>query len=141
GAGLRWDAFFMGNRLPDRESRADAFFFRVAEACPDHRFGLGGSGWGDRPMPGNVEYLGHVPTRQHNALNGAARLVLNIHRESMVENGYSPATRMFEAAGAAACQVTDAWQGIEQFFEPGREILVAASTAELAELVRRVAPE
>lgn len=136
--GYRWDAFFMGNRLPDREQRVDRFFFDVAAACPDHRFALGGNGWENRPMPDNVEYLGHVPTARHNALNGAARLVLNIHRRSMVENGYSPATRMFEAAGAAACQVTDAWTGIEEFFEPDREIFVAADGPALAELVREV---
>lgn len=140
GSGMRWDAFFMGNRLPDRESRVDEFFFRVAEACPQHRFALGGNGWGDRSMPSNIEYLGHVPTAQHNRLNGAARLVLNIHRESMVENGYSPATRMFEAAGAAACQVTDAWTGIEEFFEPDSEIFVAADAESLARLVRDVEP-
>jgi spore maturation protein CgeB len=139
--GYRWDAFFMGNRLPDRESRVDEFFFRVAEACPDHRFALGGNGWDDRPMPANVDYLGHVPTGRHNALNGAARLVLNIHRSSMVENGYSPATRMFEAAGAAACQVTDAWTGIDEFFEPDQEIFVAADATALAGLVHSVSPE
>ena len=141
GAPHRWDAFFMGNRLPDREARVDEFFFRVAEACPEHRFALGGNGWDDRPMPDNVEYLGHVPTSRHNELNGASRLVLNIHRESMVENGWSPATRMFEAAGAGACQVSDAWTGIDDFFEPDREILVAADAAQLAELVRAVEPE
>lgn len=139
--GYRWDVFFMGNRLPDREERVDRFFFRVAEACPEHRFALGGSGWDDRSMPANVDYLGHVPTARHNELNGAARLVVNIHRRSMVENGYSPATRMFEAAGAAACQVTDAWVGIERFFEPGREVFVASGPEAIVELVHSVEPE
>jgi spore maturation protein CgeB len=132
----RWDLLFMGNRLPDREARVDEFFFRAAELCPEARFALGGEGWGDRGMPANVEYLGHVPTGRHNEVNAAARLVLNVHRESMVENGWSPATRMFEAAGAAACQVTDAWEGIEEFFEPGEEILVARDAEEVAAWVR-----
>jgi spore maturation protein CgeB len=132
----RWDLLFMGNRLPDREARVDEFFFRAAELCPEARFALGGEGWGDRAMPANVEYLGHVPTARHNEVNAGARLVLNVHRESMVENGWSPATRMFEAAGAAACQVTDAWEGIEEFFAPGEEILVAASAEEVAQRVR-----
>lgn len=132
----RWDLLFMGNRLPDREARVDEFFFRAASLCPEARFALGGEGWGDRPMPANVEYLGHVPTARHNEVNAAARLVLNVHRESMVENGWSPATRMFEAAGAAACQVTDAWQGIEEFFSPGEEILVAQGAEEVAARVR-----
>lgn len=129
---------FMGNRLPDRESRVDEFFFRAAELCPGERFALGGEGWGDRRMPPNVVYLGHLPTSRHNEINASARLVLNIHRDSMVRNGWSPATRMFEAAGAAACQVTDAWRGIDEFFEPEREILVATDGAEVARYVREV---
>ena len=134
----RWDLLFMGNRLPDREARVDEFFFRAAELCPDARFALGGEGWGDRPMPANVEYLGHVPTARHNEVNAAARLVLNVHRESMVENGWSPATRMFEAAGAAACQVTDSWHGINDFFEPETQILVAENAERVAHWVRAV---
>lgn len=134
----RWDLLFMGNRLPDRERRAEEFFFRAAELVPDARFALGGEGWSDRPLPANVELLGHVPTARHNAVNAAARLVLNVHRDSMVENGWSPATRMFEAAGAAACQITDAWRGIEEFFEPGTEILVAEGAEAVAGYVERI---
>jgi spore maturation protein CgeB len=134
----RWDLLFMGNRLPDREARVDEFFFRAAALAPEARFALGGEGWGDKPMPANVEYLGHVPTGRHNEVNAGARLVLNVHRESMVENGWSPATRMFEAAGAAACQVTDVWRGIEEFFAPRAEILLAPDAASVVEHVRRV---
>jgi spore maturation protein CgeB len=137
----KFDLLFMGNRLPDREARVAEFFFRAAELCPEARFALGGEGWGDRVMPANVVYMGHVPTARHNAVNAAARLVLNVHRESMVENGWSPATRMFEAAGAASCQVTDEWRGIEEFFAPGEEILVAADAEGVARWVREVTPE
>lgn len=137
----RWDLLFMGNRLPDREGRVEAFFFRAAEAVPEGRFALGGSGWAERRLPPNVECLGHVPTGEHNRVNGSARLVLNVHRESMVENGWSPATRMFEAAGAGACQVTDVWRGLEDFFRPGREVLVARSGEDVARWVREVDAE
>jgi len=136
-----FDLLFMGNRLPDREARVKEFFFRAAGLCPEARFALGGEGWGDRAMPGNVTYLGHVPTARHNEVNAGARLVLNVHRESMVANGWSPATRMFEAAGAAACQVSDAWRGMEDFFEPGREILVAERAEDVARFIREVGAE
>jgi spore maturation protein CgeB len=133
------DLLFMGNRLPDREARVEELFFGAAALCPEGRFLLGGEGWSDRVAAApNVTYLGHVPTARHNEVNASARLVLNVHRDSMVRNGWSPATRMFEAAGAAACQVTDSWEGLEEFFEPGEEILVAASAAEVARLVREV---
>jgi spore maturation protein CgeB len=133
-----FDLLFMGNRLPDREARVEEFFLRAATLAPDARFALGGEGWGDRALPPNVRYLGHVPTQRHNEVNGSARLVLNIHRDSMVANGWSPATRMFEAAGAAACQVTDSWRGIEEFFEPGAEILVAEDAEAVASFVRSI---
>lgn len=133
-----FDLLFMGNRLPDREARVEEFFIRAAELRPDARFALGGEGWADKPMPPNVELLGHVPTARHNEVNASARLVLNVHRESMVENGWSPATRMFEAAGAAACQITDAWVGLEDFFAPGREILVADGAEDVARYVAEI---
>jgi spore maturation protein CgeB len=129
------DLLFMGNRLPDRERRVELYFLDVAAGLPACRFVLGGSGWGDRSLPANVRYVGHVPTGLHNTLNGSARLVLNLHRDAMVENGYSPATRLFEAAGAGACQVTDAWTGIEAFFEPETEVLVARTPADVARFV------
>ena len=135
------DCVLLANRLPDREARIDEFFFRAAAGAPRHRFLLGGNGWDGRAMPPNVRYLGHVYTADHNAVNASARAVLNVHRDSMVQNGWSPATRLFEAAGAAACQITDAWQGIEEFLEPGREILVGATGAEVAAHLEALTPE
>jgi spore maturation protein CgeB len=129
------DLGFLGNRLPDREVRVDEFFLGPAARLPACRFLLGGSGWSDKPMPANVKYAGHVYTRDHNAFNCTPRAVLNVNRESMARYGYSPPTRVFEAAGAAACLITDQWVGIEQFLEPGREVLVAADGDTVAELV------
>jgi spore maturation protein CgeB len=125
------DLAFLGNRLPDRERRVEEFFLAVAAARPRRRFLLGGSGWNDKPRPENVRYAGHVFTADHNAFNRTPLAVLNVSRESMARYGFSPATRVFEAAGAAACLVTDAWEGIEQFLEPGREVLVASSGEEV----------
>jgi spore maturation protein CgeB len=135
------DCVLLANRLPDREARVDEFFFRAADRAPDKHFILGGNGWHDRPMPGNVGYLGHVYTADHNAVNCSTLAVLNVHRDSMVANGWSPATRLFEAAGAGACQITDAWRGIEEFLEPGTEILVAEDGAAVAEHVAALTPE
>jgi spore maturation protein CgeB len=130
------DLGFLGNRLPDREARVEEFFLRAATLLPQHRFLLGGSGWGDKGLPANVAYLGHVYTADHNAFNCTPRAVLNVSRESMARYGFSPATRVFEAAGAAACLITDAWEGLELFFEPGREVLVARDGEEVAQHVR-----
>lgn len=126
------DLAFLGNRLPDRERRVDEFFLAAASRTPGRSFLLGGSGWERKALPANVRLLGHVGTDEHNALNSTPLAVLNVTRESMVANGWSPATRVFEAAGAGACLITDAWAGINLFLEPGREVLVADNGADVA---------
>jgi spore maturation protein CgeB len=130
------DLAFVGNRLPDREARVEQFFLRSAELAPEMKFLLGGEGWGSKQLPANVKYIGHVPTDSHNTVNCSARMVLNINRDSMADVGFSPPTRVFEAAGAGACLITDHWAGIEQFFEVGKEILVAKSAEDVVELLR-----
>ncbi|HEX3878972.1 MAG TPA: glycosyltransferase [Bryobacteraceae bacterium] len=131
---------FLGNRLPDRETRVEEFFLKPASRLPGKTFLLGGAGWGDKPKTGNVRYFDHVYTRDHNAFNCSPQAVLNISRESMARYGFSPATRVFEAAGAAACLITDAWQGIELFLEPEREVLVAHDGSEVAEHLEALTP-
>jgi spore maturation protein CgeB len=126
------DLGFLGNRLPDREQRVEEFFVTAARSLPRHRFLIGGNGWQDKVFPSNVTYVGHVYTRDHNAFNCTPRALLNISRDSMARYGFSPATRVFEAAGAGACIITDAWVGIERFLEPTREVLVAENGASVA---------
>jgi len=135
------DLAFLGNRLPDREARVEEFFLRAAAACPDRSFLIGGNGWETKGMPGNVRHMGHVYTHQHNAFNCTPLAVLNVARDSMANIGFSPATRVFEAAGAAACLITDAWEGIEQFLEPNKEVLVARDGQDVADHLAALTPE
>ena len=127
---------FLGNRMPDREERVYEFFFKAAGAMDGHRFLLGGNGWESAVQEmKNIAYFGHIYTRDHNAFNCSPLAVLNISRESMARYGFSPATRVFEAAGAESCLLTDAWEGIETFLEPGKECLVCRNGDEvIAEL-------
>lgn len=127
------DLGLLANRLPDREARIEDFFVEPASRSPERRFLLGGNGWHDKPMPANVRAIGHVGTADHNAFNCTPRAVLNVARDSMAHIGFSPATRVFEAAGAAACLITDAWEGIELFLAPGTEVLVARDGQDVAE--------
>lgn len=129
------DLAFLGNRLPDREARVEEFFLEPAARLPEQAFLLGGSGWQDKQMSENITYLGHVSTRDHNALNVSPKAVLNISRASMAENGFSPATRVFEAAGAGGCLITDAWEGIELFLKPGEEVLIARDGRDVTDLL------
>ncbi len=134
------DLSLLANRLPDREARVEEFFLGAAERVPGRTFLLGGNGWNDKPVPRNVKLAGHVYTKDHNAFNASAALVLNVARDSMASCGWSPATRVFEAAGAGACLVTDAWRGIEDFLEPDREVLVAEDGEAVARYVRDTGP-
>lgn len=135
------DLALLANRLPDREARVEEYFLGPARALADARFLLGGSGWDDVARSANVEVLGHVYTEQHNAFNCSPRAVLNVSRESMARYGHSPATRVFEAAGAGACIVTDAWEGLPRFLEPGREVLVAERGDDVVRHVRALTTE
>ena len=134
------DLALLANRLPDREERVEEFFLRPASLLPDRTFLLAGNGWGDKAVPPNVRLLGHVGTSDHNAFNSTPLAVSNVTRDSMVTNGWSPATRVFEVAGAAACQISDGWQGIEDFLVPDREVLVAYDGAEVADHLRELDP-
>jgi spore maturation protein CgeB len=129
------DLGLLANRLPDREARIEEFFLRPAAHLADRTFLLGGNGWHDKAMPANVNAIGHVGTGDHNAFNCTPKAVLNVARDSMASIGYSPATRVFEAAGAAACLITDAWEGIELFLAPDQEVLVARDGQDVAELL------
>jgi len=135
------DLAFLGNRLPDRDARVAEFFLTPARIAPDQQFLIGGSGWEGVAMPANIRKLGHVRTADHNALNCTPRMVLNVARDSMAANGFSPATRVFEAAGAGACLITDHWEGIELFLKPDEEVLVARDGQEVAEILASVDPE
>ena len=134
------DLNFLANRLPDREARVEAFFLDAAARTPDRRFLLGGNGWDDKAMPANIRRIGHVGTADHNAFNASPLAVLNVARDSMAAVGFSPATRVFEAAGAAACLITDAWEGIELFLTPDEEVLVARDGQDVADHLAALTP-
>jgi spore maturation protein CgeB len=140
-ADLRCDLGFLGHRLPDREARVEEFFLKAAALLPHRTFLLGGAGWETKDLPRNVRLLGHVGTKDHNTFFCSGTATLNVNRASMARYGFSPPTRIFEAAGAGACIVTDAWEGIETFLEPGREILSAHNGAEVAAMLDALTPE
>jgi spore maturation protein CgeB len=135
------DLSFLGNRLPDREARVADFFLGAARRLPERAFLLGGAGWRADDVPGNVRIAGHVGSGAHNAFYCSGLATLNVNRGSMARYGFSPPTRIFEAAGAGACIITDAWEGIECFLEPGEEILVAADGGDVAETLRALTPQ
>ena len=135
------DLAFLGNRLPDREARVAEFFLRPAVALAERKFLIGGNGWESRAMPPNVRHRGHVYTAEHNAFNSTPKAVLNVARDSMAHIGFSPATRVFEAAGAAACLLPDGGDGIAQCLTPDEEVLVARDGRDVADHMAALTPD
>lgn len=135
------DLGFLGNRLPAREARIEEFFLRPASALPDRRFLLGGEGWGETLLPANVNYVGPVRVEYYNAFNSAPRAILNLDCEELSRYGFSPSARLFEAAGAGVCLITDVREGVEMFLEPGSEVLIARDGDEIIEILRSLTPE
>jgi spore maturation protein CgeB len=135
------DLAFVGHRLPDREKRVEDFFLASASLAPEMKFVLGGEGWGGKLLPANVRWIGHVGIASHNVVNCSARMVLNVNRDSMANVGFSPPTRVFEAAGAGACLITDCWPGVHEFFDLGTEILVASSAQGVVSWLRSISVE
>ena len=132
-ASLACDVAFLGNRLPDREARVEELFLKAASLAPERQFLLGGEGWADKAMPPNVRSIGHVSTDDHNKLNCSAGMVMNINRTSMADFGFSPPTRVFEVSGAGTCMLCDDWPGIDDCFEPGKEILVIRTAQDVVD--------
>jgi spore maturation protein CgeB len=123
---------YLGTFADDRQAALDRFFIEPARHRPQAQFILGGAqypvgfAWTD-----NIHFLGHVPPGRHSEFYASARLTLNVTRSAMSASGWCPSGRLFEAAACAAPIISDWWKGLEDFFEPGREILIASTTEEV----------
>lgn len=126
---LRADLSYLGTYARDRQPAVEALFFDVARTLPDRRFVLGGSMYPDGlSWPPNVFWIPHVAPPEHPAFFSSSSATLNVTRGAMAELGFCPSGRLFEAAACGVPIVSDAWEGLDAFFEPGREILVARTT-------------
>jgi spore maturation protein CgeB len=137
--GTLWDLGYMGTYSADRQRGLERFLLAPARALPERAFAVAGAQYpADIAWPANVERFEHLPPASHSGFYGAQRFTLNLTRADMVTAGWSPSVRLFEAAAIATPIISDAWPGLEAFFIPGKEILIADSpqqvTAILADL-------
>lgn len=123
------DLSYLGTYAADRQTTVESLFAEPARVRPDMRFLLGGSGYDNRfPWTPNIFFRDHVAPPEHCAFFASSRLTLNATRRDMAEMGYCPSGRLFEAAACGAPILTDVWEGLDLFFEPGAEILTATAT-------------
>ncbi len=122
----RWDLSYLGTYSPDRQPTLERLLIEPARRAPHLRFAVAGPQYPcEIDWPANVERIDHVPPADHAAFYAASRFTLNVTRQDMIAAGYSPSVRLFEAAACASPIISDAWPGLETFFAPGRDILLA----------------
>jgi spore maturation protein CgeB len=128
------DFSYVGTYAEDRQRGLSALFLEPARRMPDRRFLIAGAQYPPRfPWLANLFFVRHVPPPEHAALYSSSHLTLNITRAAMARMGYCPSGRLFEAAACGTPIVTDEWEGLASFFEPGREILLARDTADVVQ--------
>lgn len=138
----RWDLGYVGTYSADRQPALDRLLVEPARRLPAGRFAVAGPQYPrELSWPGNVERVDHLPPGAHAAFYAAQRFTVNVTRADMVRAGWSPSVRLFEAAACGTPVVSDPWTGVEAFFEPGRELLVARSAAEVLRILARTGEE
>ncbi len=120
---------YLGTYAADRQAALERLFVEPARRRPDARFVLGGAQYPDGfPWTPNTWFVRHLPPPEHPAFYCSSRLTLNVTREAMATMGWCPSGRLFEAAACGVPILSDAWPGLDSFFQPGQEILVAHTT-------------
>jgi spore maturation protein CgeB len=132
----RGDLSYLGTYSADRQAGVEKLFIEPARLCPERRFLMGGAQYpGEFPWTDNIHFVRHLPPDEHAAFFSSSRLTLNVTREPMAALGHCPSGRLFEAAACGVPIVTDRWEGLEQFFAPGEEIMVVNDARDVVAVV------
>jgi len=120
------DLSYLGTYSEDRQPALQMLFLEPARKLPGRRFLIGGAMYPrDFPWAQNIFFVRHLPPGEHPAFYCSSQLTLNVTRRAMADTGYCPSARLFEAAACGVPVLSDWWEGLDRFFEPGREILIA----------------
>ncbi|HET9947943.1 MAG TPA: glycosyltransferase [Longimicrobiales bacterium] len=140
--GLRWDLAYLGTYSADRQPALARMLLDPARRLANARMCVAGPGYPDRlGWPANVERIEHVAPPEHPAFYNRQRFTLNLTRDRMARAGWSPSVRLFEAAACGVPVISDVWEGLDHFFQPGEEILVAESADDVVRALRDTSPE
>jgi spore maturation protein CgeB len=122
---------YLGTYAADRQAALEALFIAPARRLPQHDFLIGGAQYPAAfPWTPNIRFVRHMPPAEHPAFFSSSRLTLNVTRRAMADNGWCPSGRLFEAAACGTPVLSDWWPGLDEFFLPGREVIVARTTAD-----------
>jgi spore maturation protein CgeB len=123
------DFSYLGTYAGDRQAALEMLFIEPARRRPERRFLIGGAQYPqDFPWTDNIFFVRHLPPSEHPAFFASSRLTLNVTRQAMAEMGWCPSGRLFEAAACGRAILSDCWEGLDAFFEPGRDILIGRTS-------------
>jgi spore maturation protein CgeB len=135
----RWDLGYLGTYSPDRQPALEALLLDVARGARSRRFAVAGPQYpSGLRWPENVERIEHVAPPRHRQFYGAQRFTLSVTRAQMRRLGWSPSVRLFEAAACGTPVISDRWRGLEEIFQPGVEILIADTTADVRRMLEEI---
>lgn len=135
----RWDLGYLGTYSDDRQPAVERLMLQPARAAAESRFVVAGSLYPqDLIWPANVERIEHLPPGAHRDFYNSQRFTLNVTRRQMIEAGYSPSVRLFEAAACGVPIISDFWRGIDEIFEPGKEILISHEPEQTLDYLQRI---
>jgi spore maturation protein CgeB len=131
-ARYRADLSYLGTYAEDRPAALDRLFVQPARRAPGLRFLIGGAQYpAVFPWTPNIWFVRHLPPSEHPAFYSSSRATLNVTRGPMAEMGYCPSGRLFEAAACGTPVLSDEWEGLDSFFRPGEEILIARDAGDV----------
>ncbi|QBQ55738.1 CgeB family protein [Nitrosococcus wardiae] len=137
-----WDLGYLGTYAPDRQPMLECLLNAPARAWFEGRFVVAGPSYPTTVQwPSNVERIEHLPPSEHGSFYNRQRFTLNITRADMAQSGYAPSVRLFEAAACGIPIISDGWSGIDEFFHPGTEILLASSAKEVVSFLQTMPEE
>jgi spore maturation protein CgeB len=132
------DLSYLGTYAADRQPAVQRLLIEPARRLPHQRFLIGGAQYPtDFPWTPNIYFVSHLPPAEHPAFYSSCRLTLNVTRAAMADMGYCPSGRLFEAAACGTPILSDWWEGLDTFFEPGKEILIAHETDQAVAALER----
>ncbi|WP_243371692.1 glycosyltransferase [Geotalea sp. SG265] len=139
---VKWDLGYLGTYSTDRQPPLERMLCEPAAQWKEGRFVVAGAQYpAGLTWPENMQHIEHLPPERHREFYTAQRFTLNVTRKYMIQAGYSPSVRLFEAAACAVPVISDQWPGIEEFFIPGEEILLASTANEVLAYLQEISDE
>lgn len=136
---IQWEMGYLGTYSDDRQPTVEKLLNQTAKKLPSKQFSIAGSQYPAKyNWSGNIELLGHLPPSEHRKYYNSQRYTLNVTRQDMIKAGFSPSVRLFEAAACKVPIISDYWDGLDSFFIPGKEILIAHTTQDAVDFINEI---